>query len=193
MTEKKIESFLDTVYSAAEAKSKKMIREIDRAGETALREYKAELRRSAEADRRREKARAARMSAEAAAHDETEIRRTLLRRREAIADEVFGEVKKRLENYRATPEYKESLLSDAAKVAEVLMDKDGAAILISAADCAYAAELESVSGLPVKTDGSVKIGGLCGVSAELECDCTLDAGLAAARADFVKESGLSVV
>ncbi len=193
MTEKKIESFLDAVYSAAEAKSKKMIREIDRAGETALREYKAELRRSADADRRRERARAARISAETAAHDETEIRRTLLRRREAIADEVFTLVQERLEKYRATPEYKESLFRSARDASEMLAGKSGAVLLISAADSEYAAELESAVGLLVKTDISIKLGGLRGVSSEVECDCTLDAGLDAARADFLKESGLSVV
>lgn len=193
MTEKKIERFLDTVYGAAEAKSKKMIREIDRAGDASLREYRAELRRSAEADFRRERARAARISAQTAAHEESEIRRALLSRRCAITDEVFAEIKKRLVEYCTTAEYKESLIRSAKKIGELFSGNDGAYILVCVRDEAYSEEIHSASGLPVKTDGSVKLGGLRGISEELECDCTLDSGFESAKADFIHESGLSVV
>lgn len=193
MANNKIDRFLDAVYGAAEAKSGKMIREIDRAGENALREYRAERRRSADAQRRRETQRAAKLSAETMAHDDLRIKRELLARRNAIADEVFAEVRLRVEEYKKTPDYKASLLRDAEKIASVLADGSDPVILISLADEAFASEIAEASGIAVKVDVSVILGGLKGVSAQLECDCTLDAKLESARKDFEMESGLSVV
>ncbi len=193
MADKKIESFLDTVYSAAEEKAQNMIREIDRAGDASLREYKAELRRFADAERRRENAKAERLGAENAAQDESEIRQAILSRREAITDEVFAEIRLRIERYRTTAEYKDSLVRDALSVADILSDKDGAAILIGGADSDMTSTLESVAGLPVRVDDSIKMGGLRGISADMELDCTLDTKFLLAREDFTKESGLSVV
>lgn len=192
MTQKKIERFLDTVYSAAEAKSSKMIREIDRAGENAIKEFRDELRRSVTDTRRREDARARRIWAEAAAKDEAEIRRALLDRRSAIADEVFSEVCRRVEEYKKTPAYRETLLRNAAEIAGALRGTDGAELFISAGDEAMKTELEA-AGLPVRITDSIKLGGIRGVSAEMECDCTLDTRLKAAKEDFTRESGLSVV
>lgn len=192
MANKKIDGFLDAVYSAAEAKSGKMIREIDRAGENALREYKAELRRSADAERRRETARAQKQSAQTEAHDEIVIRRELLAKRTAIADAVFAEVRTRIESYRATSEYKDALIKDSADVARVLGDVADAVILIGVADEAFAAEISAAAGIPVKVDSTIVLGGIKGVSAQMECDCTLDSRLIAARKDFERESGLSV-
>lgn len=193
MAKSKIDRFLDTVYGAAEAKAGKMIREIDRAGESALREYRAELRRSADAQRRRESAKAAKQGAETAAHDETEIRRELLAKRSAVTDKVFTEVRHRLEEYRKTPGYRDALLKDAAAVAEIIGKADGAVLLIGTADEDFAAELSAAAGIPVRTDGSIVIGGLRGVSDTVECDCTLDARLESAKSDFARQSGLSVV
>ncbi len=193
MSDKKIESFLDTVYGAAEAKAKKMVREIDRAGEASLREYKAELRRSADADRRRERARAARLSAETAAHEESEIRHALLDRRREITDEVFSEIKRRIADYRTSADYGKSLLRDAETVREMFRAKDCVTVFISPEDEKYAKEIERASGFPVRTDPSIKLGGLRAESSDMECDCTLDSGFEHAREDFVRESGLSVV
>lgn len=192
MANKKIDGFLDAVYSAAEAKSGKMIREIDRAGENALREYKAELRRSADAERRRETARAQKQSAQTEAHDETVIRRELLAKRTAIADAVFAEVKLRLEAYRSTSEYKAAVIKDSVEVSRVLGSADGAEILIGAADESLAAEISATAGVPVRVDASIVLGGIKGVSSQMECDCTLDSRLISARKDFERESGLSV-
>ena len=192
MANKKIDGFLDAVYSAAEAKSGKMIREIDRAGENALREYKAELRRSADAERRRETARAQKQSAQAEAHDETVIRRELLAKRSAIADAVFAEVKARLESYRSTPEYKAAVIKDSIEVSRVLGDSEDAAILIGKADESLASEISAAAGVPVRVDGAIVLGGIKGVSVQMECDCTLDSRLISARKDFERESGLSV-
>ncbi|MBQ7827251.1 MAG: hypothetical protein IJ386_03190 [Clostridia bacterium] len=193
MANNKIDRFLDAVYGAAEAKSAKMIREIDRAGEISLREYRAERRRSADAQRRRETQRAAKLSAETTAHDDLRIRRELLARRSAIADEVFAEVRLHVEEYKKTPDYKASLLRDAKKIVGILAGCTDPVILMSPADEGMASEIAEISGLSVKADLSVVIGGLKGVSAQLECDCTLDARLESARKEFEMESGLSVV
>lgn len=193
MANNKIDRFLDAVYGAAEAKSAKMIREIDRAGENSLREYRAERRRSADAQRRRETQRAAKLSAESAAHDESRIRRELLERRSAIADEVFAEVRLRTVEYTKTPDYKASLLRSAEKIGNILEGTTDHVILVSPGDEAMASEIAEIAGIPVRVDASVIIGGLKGVSEELECDLTLDARLESARKDFEMESGLSVV
>lgn len=193
MTEKKIDKFLDTVYSAAEAKSKKTVREIDRAGEAALREYRATLRRSADADFSRERTRAVKSGAETAAHEETEIRRALLSRRSDITDRVFARVKERIEEYCTTDEYREFLIRSAVKIKELFGEDSDACILICARDEVYAAEIEAAAGLSVKTDSSVLLGGLRGVSRDADCDCTLDSAIESAREDFIRESGLSVV
>lgn len=193
MKEKKIESFLDTVYSAAEKKSRQMLREIDRAGNTALREYSAELRRSADAARRRENLKTARLSAENAAHDESALRCELLGRRDAMADEVFAEVCRHLEEYRSTPKYGELMRSLARDAAAALEGCTDAALYLMEADAAYADEVASLTGLPVRIGGGIAVGGIKGTSEELECDCTLDSRLAAAREAFARESGLTVV
>ena len=77
-------------------------------------------------------------------------------------------------------------------MARMLGDVDDAVILIGAADEAFADEISAVAGVPVKVDGSIVLGGIKGVSAQMECDCTLDSRLIAARKDFERESGLSV-
>lgn len=193
MANKKIDGFLDAVYGAAEAKSGKMIREIDRAGESAIREYKAELRRDAEAKRRSETLRAAKKSAESAAHDESAIRRELLMKRAAIADEVFSLVRARLEKYRGTSGYKDDIIRDAAETAKALSGTEDAAILIGPADEAYAEEISAAAGIPVRVDSSIVLGGIRGYSCEMECDLTFDVRLTAAMKDFERESGLSVI
>lgn len=192
MANNKMDRFLDTVYGTAEAKAAKMIREIDRAGENALREYRAEKRRSADAERRRESAKAARLGAESAAHDETEIRRELQALRTSIADKVFTEVARRIDEYKKTPAYRERLLRDAAKAAELLSGAEDAMILLCPADASFADEIAAASGLSAGTDATIALGGLRGVSESVEVDFTLDAQMALAREDFARESGLSV-
>lgn len=192
MADKKIESFLNTVYDAAKEKSKKMISEIDRAGEASIREYKAELRRYADAERRREYAKAEKLRAENAAMDESEIKHVIFTRREAITDEVFAEIKRCLEGYCASSDYMASLVRDALSVSETITGED-AAILVKESDLSVADELSTVSGLPVRVDPSITIGGLRGVSSDMEIDCTLDTKFLLAREDFTKESGLSVI
>lgn len=193
MADKKIESFLDTVYSAAEERSQKMILEIDRAGDAALREYRAELQRYADQYRRREYLKAERIGAETVAHGESEIRQVIIDRREAITDEVFTEIKKRLEKYRTTADYRASLMKDAEELSEKMADCTACTLHLGEADMDMAQSLESVTGLSVHADPSIKLGGIRGVCDEMELDCTLDTRLLLAREDFTKESGLSVI
>ncbi|MBE6708802.1 MAG: hypothetical protein E7578_06130 [Ruminococcaceae bacterium] len=193
MADKKIETFLNTVYSAAEEKSQKMIREIDRAGDAALREYRSELQRYADTHRRRENAKAERIGAENVAHDESEIRQVIIDRREAITDEVFSEIKERLIKYRTTSDYKDALVRDAELIAERMEGCNACKLHVGDFDMEMAQSLESVTGIPVCADPAVKIGGVLGVCDEMELDCTLDSRLLLAREDFTKESGLSVV
>ena len=193
MADKKIESFLDTVYGAAEERARKMILEIDRSGDAALREYKSELQRYADQHRRREYLKAERIGAENVAHGESEIRQVIIDRREAITDEVFSEVKKRLEKYRGTADYRAALVKDAEKLSEMMAGCSSCELHIGAADAEMAQSLSSVTGLPVTTDPSIKLGGIRGVCDEMELDCTLDTRLLLAREGFTKESGLSVV
>ena len=193
MANKKIDGFLDTVYGAAEAKSAKMMREIDRAGESALREYRASLRRDAEAKRRSETLRAAKKGAESAAQDESAIRRELLLKRAAISDEVFSAVRARLAQYRTTPAYRDALVSDAVKASQALSGTTAPAILIGSADEAFADEISAAAGIPVRVDATITLGGVKGSSDEMECDLTLDARLTVAMKDFERESGLSVI
>lgn len=193
MADKKIESFLSTVYSAAEKEANEMIREIDRAGKASLKEYQAEIRRYVNRERRREFAKARRISARSAAEDETEVRKAILSRREAITDEVFDEIKLCLEKYRKTDDYRDDLIRDALSVAELISGKEGACILIGTDDAPMAAALEAVTSVAVATDPSITLGGLRGVCDEMETDCTYDTRLLLAREDFTRESGLSVV
>ena len=193
MADKKIESFLGAVYGAAQAKAQDMIREIDRAGDASLREYKSELRRYADAERRRETAKAERLGAQNAAQDESQIRQAILSRREAITDEVFAEVRARVEEYSRTGEYRDSLSRDAVSVSDMLAGKSGAMVLVGEKDSDMIPALESLSSLTVTTDPAIVLGGLRGVCDDMEIDLTLDTKFLLAREDFTKESGLCVV
>ncbi len=193
MADKKIETFLDTVYSAAAERSQKMIQEIDRAGDAALREYKAELQRYADSHRRREYAKAERIGAENVAHGESEIRQVIIDRRESITNEVFSEIKKRLEKYRDTADYRNSLARDAVKISEHMEGCNSCTLRVGESDMDMAQSLESVTGITVIVDPTIKLGGIRGICDEMELDCTLDTRLLLAREEFTKESGLSVV
>lgn len=193
MKERNFDEFLGAVYESAEEKSKNMIREIDEAGRAALRSYTSEVKRASDERRRREDARAAAAGAAEISRRGSAIRQSLLERREQIAREVFDEVRDRVSAYTGSPEYRASLLRDAKSLAETLAGHAGARIAAGEADMAIAADIAAASGLSVVCDKNIALGGLRGLSDDIECDITLDSKMSAARDKFMRESGLSVV
>lgn len=193
MKERNFDEFLSAVYFSAEEKSKKMIREIDEASSSALRSYTDEMRRASAERRRREDARAAAAGAADTSRRASAIRQSLFARREEIAHEVFDEVAKRVADYTGSPAYKDALIRDAKAIADTLGGADGAKLAVREADMCYAADITAACGLEVVCDSRISLGGVRGLSGDIECDLTLDCKMSMAKEKFMRESGLTVV
>ena len=57
----------------------------------------------------------------------------------------------------------------------------------------YAADITAACGLEVVCDSRISLGGVRGLSGDIECDLTLDCKMSMAKEKFMRESGLTVV
>lgn len=129
------------------------------------------------------------------AAEELESKRRLLRHREALADKVFENIAGKLAAFRKSPEYKDYLLKLADEVRPQL--KDGGVICLSPEDKIYeAAILERLgSGFSAQTRKSIKMGGLCAVSANgsTMLDKTIDCAFQDQQELFRKDPALKLI
>lgn len=126
-----------------------------------------------------------------AAAAEEEYKTNLLKRRNQICDEVFGEAKKRLEEFTGSADYADwfsRTLSDAFSE----INAADAVCTVLPRDRALAESFGAR--FDVKTTNNDIIGGftLESRSMKLFCDCTLSAELERQKERFYTESGLTV-
>ncbi len=124
-------------------------------------------------------------------------RRSLLKNRDLISEEVFSKVRAKLENFTKTQEYVHLLLNFARNVSDVLT-QEGTIIYIRDLDRDLTKEISSLfstEGCRVEIDKNIKIGGLRGYNEKMGIviDETLDSRLELQYDWFKENSGLSIV
>ena len=123
-------------------------------------------------------------------------KRTLYLRRETISQEVFGEVRRRLEAYTAGPGYRERMAAIYAEALHTLSGAAEARVYLRPADMPLAAAL--ASGQPqVKAEfleGDFTVGGLIAEAPALgrRVDATFDSTLEELSGHFAELFGLSL-
>ena len=122
-------------------------------------------------------------------------KRTLYLRREAIAQEVCGMVRARIQDYTASPAYPERLEQLLAQALEALPGAQDVQVLLRRADMTWAARLQAGAGRPVEfAAGSFVMGGLVAQSASLgrRVDASFDSAMADLSGHFAELFGLSL-
>lgn len=192
MTKKNIDRLIEAVTLSAKYKADSIKREVDSAEKTALNHYRASLLRSAAAAKRRSESRAADVSAEDAATDAAEIRRSLYRHRDELADKVFTAVEREVRDFCDSPAYKDRLIALALEAKAALPPAEEGVLYLRRADGEYLSCISEATGMRAELTESITLGGVLCTSPSLICDLTFDAGLAEAREAFAAESGLDV-
>ena len=126
---------------------------------------------------------------------EAELRRELFSERARIESGVFDLAEKKLFEYTATPEYKESVVASARSIREHVGSAQ-CVVYIREADMPLAEAIgNELPDAEIIAHGDIRIGGVKAYCAEsgLLLDCTLDSALKAQREWFIENSGLEVV
>lgn len=123
-----------------------------------------------------------------------ENRRVLLARREEIADAVLRKAAERVAAFTASEEYGAFLAASAKKAAAALPGGRPTVYLRPADQAHRSAIADAVGDCAFASDDSIVLGGLrmVGEDGKISVDDTLDTRLAAQRAWFQKNSGLTL-
>lgn len=126
----------------------------------------------------------------------SEKREQLSQRRQEIETAVFDSVHRKLAVYAATPAYRQSLLSAAGKIKDLLNSADDIILYIAEADFPMADALKTAAGAcAVTTDPANTLGGIKAESrsAEIFIDDTFASRLEMRKQWFAENSGLKIV
>lgn len=185
----KLRRFKDAVYTEAEgrvnsilAEAGKSKRDILEKAEQSVNSYKsAELARI---DKEEEQRLVREISAA-----RLEAQRKVLLHREKLADKVFENVAKKLEEYRSGEAYG-SWLTNAAKSVKESYPDESATAFISPKDEKYAAEIEKCSGFDVQLKPTILLGGItiCLNDRNIVLDSTFDTAVEDERQRFCRNS-----
>lgn len=125
-----------------------------------------------------------------------EGQRKLFIERSAMVDEIFKLSAERLVEFTKSGDYSQKLLNSAREIAELFGDNE-CVLFLNERDLASADKIKACfkAGAEVRTDKTIKIGGLRGYceSMRIIADETLDSKLEAQREWFVENASLSVL
>lgn len=192
----KLRHFTDNVLVAAAEESQELNRRLEDERRRALRAATQEARESAQAYFEKE---AAQIRAEASRETSRHLmegKRQVYLRRQEIAEEVFAQVRERLDRFAASEAYPEHLKTLLAQAMERLDGVDEITLRLRREDLPLGPMLaESVA--PVKVhceEGRFRIGGLAVRCAQLSIriDCSFDAQLEELNGHFAEIFGLSL-
>lgn len=111
-----------------------------------------------------------------------ELRRSLLERRQELADEVFKTVEEKIISFTQSSEYEQFIIKTAKKAVSAL---DGeSTVFLREQDMKYAAAVTTALSCTVLPSNSIVLGGVMARSGNLIADDTLDARFAEEKAAF---------
>ncbi len=126
---------------------------------------------------------------------ETQLKRELFTKRTQMAQTVFDEAHKKLEEYTRTADY-DIYMTRAAESISNYVGARNVVVYIAEKDKRYESGIRShFSGkCEVRFDDTIKLGGICCVCEELStvADETLDSKLDIAKKNFVNTSGFTI-
>ena len=188
--EKKLADFSNVILSEAQAQKEKAVKELEDKKKHAVGEKETELLKDAYEDIQRAVSKYSKEENERILKHEMAAKKQVLKMREDIIDEVFSEVKSKLDEFVSSPEYKDWLVNLAKKAcAEIGVGE----IRISQKDSAYKEDLEkAVPGCTVMPCGNDFTGGLAARCGNLSVDYTIKEMLDEKRSGFLKTSGLNI-
>ncbi len=185
----KLRRFKDAVFAEADEKVNKILADAQAQKDEILK--KAEL--NAEAYKQEEIAKIDREEnsrlIRGVSSAKLESQRNILTHREEVADRVFENVRRRVEQFSAGPGYTDWLKKAAAAAAGKYPDRR-ATVYLRGSDEKLSDEIKSATGFDVKTSGAIRLGGAMirfeGINAEL--DLTFDSAVERERQDFCRNS-----
>lgn len=185
--EKSFGKFKIHVLNDAQRERDKLEKEADEKAEKTLSEMKRELSAAADKKLQNNAVRLEKENREKILQAEMNAKKELITYREKIVDDVFGEVKERLLQYRESEEYTKWLNEKAEKALSECGEGEKV-LFINKAD------KEKISCFDGKLEACEIIGGVKAVNSTkgIVADYTFDEMLSEERRIFIKNSGLAV-
>lgn len=192
-TAKKTEAFLAAIKALSEKECAEIEAETESVRKTRLESMEAEAQQHYKAYTEYE---VARIHAEAnrdISEKNAESRKELTQLRASLCDSVFEAAREKLRAFRETPQYRDLVCASVRSAARTLSG-EAAVIFVCKADEALAPALQAAYGAPcgVQTADDILLGGVRVCAGTYLIDDTLDKRLAAQKAWFLENSGLSV-
>lgn len=193
MSQESLIRFSNAIISDAEGKRSEYLRKLKSENDELIKSKESEYRAFYEKNAERECAKADSMCGLTVSERRTELKRSLIKRRSEMADEIFKEAAKSLSEYAETEEYREKLRAEFNEAAEAL----GAGTLECTAreeDIGVLKSLPKASETVFKASEEKFIGGfmLKNITSRTVTDYTLDGKLREQRAQFAINSGLTI-
>ena len=196
MPKNKTDNFLKAIKKYAKAQKNAMEGEVRQLKTERLAEAEAKAKRDSDRLKKEKLNEANNRRTALLASRTQEGQRQLFRARSEMTEEIFALAAQRLADYTRTAEYAEKLRSSAVEIAKLFEGRQ-CVLYLSERDMGAAEELEGIfmGSAEVRTDRTIKIGGVKGYCAEMGiiADETLDSKLEAQREWFVENATLSVL
>ena len=187
----KISVFLDSINSDAETRCKHIKQEADR---YVMQELGKARQRAHEDVKSFKKTETDRLNEETNAgfsELEAQEKKKLIDRRSEITNEVFGKAKAKLSDFAKSEKYIDFLKKSISEIKTAIGEE--CVIILKPDDKKYEAELSKLC-KEIKYDPTIGFGGCKAenIAEKMTADDTLDARLEAEKANFYKNSGLSI-
>ena len=156
----KLSKFEKAVFAEVEAKVGEIHRQAEADKESTLRQSETDLRLQAEEAVQKQTQDIRRKSKREVAKFGLDAKRSVLKKRGEITDSIFAAVSRKLEEFRAAPDYEAYLLSRVAAFAQA-NPLANVRLLLAPADLPLAPKVREAYGLPceVLASASVRLGG----------------------------------
>lgn len=189
--DEKLEHFYKTSVEAAKEKAARDIEAHKASLAEMLKEHKESRTKSAENDIKAETENVRREINKALSAEMLTLKRDYSQKQNQLADQLFAEVKTRLENFASAPEYLD-YLAEKIRDAKEFAGEDELHIYLSASDSSKLDTMTARTGFPLEVSGDSFIGGIKATipGKNILIDNSFLENLNAVRAEFKFDGGL---
>lgn len=192
-TEKKLQTFKETVMRDAEQKKEEIVKEMQQVRQQAVSQAENEFLEKAYATIQREKTAIIREKNERISKALADSKRTLLQERETILNQVFAFLYERIDQYRTTQEYRDYMIN-LIQAGLKSVGEGEVVVFLDQRDDALKQELADKLHCQTQTDSLDIIGG-CRVinrTKNIICDNSLIERISEMKGSFLEETGLFI-
>lgn len=192
-TEKKLQTFRETVLKDAQQKKEEMLNEVEKTRKETIAQAEHEILQRAYSTIQREKTAVIREKNERVSKALAESKKVLLMERESILHRVFQALYERIDQYRKTEEYKQDLLRSVREGIQSVGEGE-CCVHIDSRDQSLLPFIKLSVGCEVVIDHIDLLGG-CRVANKTKhiiCDNSLTERISEIKCSFLEETGLFI-